>query len=132
MYVMVCGSRSIKEKKWVFQCIEKYLKQIEIDDFVLIEGGANGVDLLAREWAVVRGIKIEEATPEWNKYGYAAGIIRNKKMVEKADYVLILWDGTSRGTKSDIDYAIKMNKNHKIFLYPNVEPLSESISEPKT
>lgn len=125
MHVMVCGSRSIKDKKWVFQCIEKCIKRLDCsDDFTLIEGGAKGVDSFAKEWAQVRGIKTAEAKPEWDKYGYAAGIIRNKKMVEKSDYVLILWDGISRGTKSDIDFSKKLNKKYELFIYPSLEPSS--------
>ena len=119
---MVCGSRSIKDKKWIFRCIEAYLKKENISDFSLIEGGANGVDQIAREWAMVRNIPVIEAKPEWNKYGIAAGIIRNHKMIEQADYVLILWDGASRGTKSDIDFAIKLGKKYKIEYYKTSQP----------
>ena len=39
---------------------------------------------------------------------------RNKKMAEVCDYVICFWDGKSRGTKSMIDYALKMNKPIKI------------------
>ena len=31
-------------------------------------------------------------------------------MVEYSDEVLIIWDGTSKGTKYTADYAKKMNK----------------------
>ena len=122
MNLMVCGSRSIKDKNWIFRCIEAYLKKENISDFSLIEGGANGVDQIAREWAMVRNIPVIEAKPEWNKYGIAAGIIRNHKMIEQADYVLILWDGASRGTKSDIDFAIKLCKKYKIEYYKTSQP----------
>ena len=119
---MVCGSRSITDKKWICNTIEKYVNDKKIEDFTLIEGGAKGVDQIAREWATVRNIHVMEVKAEWNKFGGCAGIVRNRKMVEMADYVLILWDGISRGTKSDIDFAIKLGKKYKIEYYKTSQP----------
>ena len=45
------------------------------------------------------------------KYGRAAGPLRNEKMVECADLVVAFWDGRSRGTKSLIKYAQSRNKD---------------------
>jgi uncharacterized phage-like protein YoqJ len=44
-------------------------------------------------------------------YGKAAPILRNQKMVEISDMVLVIWDGQSKGTKSTIQYAKKLQKN---------------------
>ena len=131
MNLMICGSRSIKDKKWVFKCIKDYVSEIGIEDFTVVEGEAEGVDRIAWEWATVRGIKVIKRPAEWGKYGKIAGRIRNREMVKIADYVLILWDGVSPGTKSDIDYAIEMNKSRSVFIYPSDSKV-EKLSFPKT
>lgn len=43
-------------------------------------------------------------------YGKAAPLKRNKKMVELCDIALIIWDGSSKGTKHTIDYVTKIGK----------------------
>ena len=45
-----------------------------------------------------------------------APLIRNKEIVEIADYIISFWDGKSRGTKFTIDYAKKLNKKVKIYV----------------
>ena len=42
---------------------------------------------------------------EWDVYGKAAGPIRNKAMIDKADALIAFWDGDSRGTKDCIKHA---------------------------
>ncbi len=57
---------------------------------------------------------------DWDAHGKAAGPIRNKTMIDKADGLIAFWDGKSRGTKNCIECAtdkgipvliIPINKN---------------------
>ncbi|MCR5605754.1 MAG: DUF2493 domain-containing protein [Treponema sp.] len=117
--LMICGSRSIKDENWIFKQIDEYIESLKASgrltditsELEIIHGGASGVDSIADLWAKSHNLKISVVKPEWNIYGRSAGIRRNKIMVDMADYVLILWDGNSRGTKSDIDFAVRANKN---------------------
>lgn len=58
---------------------------------------------------------------DWDKYGRAAGPIRNKQMLEyileENPIVAAFWDGKSRGTKNMIDQASKADVECKIFMY---------------
>ena len=76
----------------------------------IISGGAKGVDTIARRFAEERGIKLTEFLPEYSKYGKSAPIIRNKMIVNNADAVLAIWDGSSKGTAFTIDFAKKQGK----------------------
>ena len=51
-----------------------------------------------------------EFLPEYDKYGRAAPIVRNKKIVDYADKIIAFWDGQSKGTCSVIEYARKAGK----------------------
>lgn len=80
----------------------------------IISGGAKGIDTLAAQYAKSNGIPLTEYLPNYDKYGRAAPIVRNKQIVSEADKVLALWDGKSRGTLSSIRFAKKMGKEIQI------------------
>ena len=101
MKIAVVGSRGIKS--------------LELDDYLtnadeIVSGGAVGVDSCATDYAIKNGIKATVFTPEYKRYGRAAPIIRNKKIVDYADKVIVFWDGSSKGTLSVIRYAEKTKK----------------------
>ena len=82
----------------------------------IVSGGAAGVDSCASAYAKKHGIKLVEFLPDYNGFGRAAPIVRNKLIVEYADEVLAFWDGSSRGTLSAIRYSEKLGKPCKIII----------------
>lgn len=106
--LMVCGSRTITDEKLVFSKLDEYFALHK--NLAILSGGARGVDSIGEKWANLHNVPIERFLPDWKKYGRRAGIIRNKQMVEAADYVMIFWNGTSKGTKSVIDFCQKQQK----------------------
>ena len=102
MKLLIAGSRSIKEFD-----LSGY---VPTDTEFIISGGANGVDALAEEYADKNRLSKIIIRPRYDLYGRAAPIKRNEIMVDMADSVLVIWDGSSRGTKYTIDQAKKKNK----------------------
>jgi hypothetical protein len=100
---------------------------ITLDDYIkvrpdtVISGGAKGIDTIAWAWAVDNHIEIIVIRPEYNKYGKGAPLKRNETIVEKADKILALWDGISKGTKYVIDYAEKLGKDIEVIIIKDVE-----------
>ena len=118
--LLVCGSRGITDTNWVKSQIDSYWywNLACYEDLIMIEGAARGVDLIAKEYAEENNwTQIKEYPAEWDKYGKSAGPIRNEIMVKEADEVLILWDGSSRGTLNDIHLCEKYNKPFKVIIY---------------
>lgn len=121
--VLVCGSRSITDAPWVYSQIEKYTQELirsnptNLNNPVLIEGEARGVDTIAKNYALEHNWSIEPYPAEWDKYGKSAGYIRNDTMVKEADFVIVLWDGQSRGTKHDIDLCRRYNRPYVLVIY---------------
>lgn len=76
----------------------------------IVSGGARGVDTLAAEYAQQNNIPITVFKPDYEKYGRAAPIVRNRKIVDYADEVLAFWDGCSKGTLSVIQYCNKIGR----------------------
>lgn len=127
--LLVCGSRSISDAAWIKEQISLYVKELNIWLFELsvIEGGAKGVDSFAGEWAIENEVPLEIFKPDWKRFGKGAGVVRNKQMVLAADFVLILWDGISKGTKNDIDLCKKENKTHKVVIKPVKDPVKKTV-----
>ena len=101
MKIAIVGSRSITPPD-----LDDYISDVD----EIVSGGAIGVDSYAAEYARKKGLNLTEFLPEYKIYGRAAPIVRNKKIVDYADKVLVFWDGSSRGTRSVIEYAKKVGK----------------------
>ena len=106
MRVAVIGSRSIEVSD-----LGAYLPQPCTE---IVSGGAAGVDRCAAAYAEAHGIALVEFLPQYEKYGRAAPIVRNKQIVEYADTVWAFWDGHSKGTLSVIRYCEKTGKPCRI------------------
>lgn len=101
MKVAVVGSRGLEISN-----LGEYISNAE----EIVSGGAVGVDSCAANYAKRNGIKLTLFLPEYERYGRAAPIIRNKKIVDYADEIIVFWDGNSKGTLSVIKYAEKTGK----------------------
>jgi hypothetical protein len=79
------------------------------EELTIISGDASGADTWAEIYATYKKYNLKVFTPEWDKFGKKAGIIRNKAMIDEADLVIAFWDGKSKGTKFSIDYTRQNN-----------------------
>lgn len=102
MKLGVVGSRGI-----IGVTLDEYITD---DVAEIVTGGAVGVDTCAAEYAERMGLRLTVFLPEYKRYGRAAPIVRNKKIVDYADKIIAIWNGKSRGTRSVINYAKKAEK----------------------
>lgn len=107
--IAIVGSREYGDMK----AVRAFVRSIPKGSTV-VSGGARGVDTVAAEEAVLRGLTVSTHSALWGKHGKSAGFLRNKQIVEEADEVVAFWDGKSRGTKHTIDLARKAGKPVKI------------------
>ena len=109
--IVIAGSRDYNNypeaKQFINAVIQKLNKGTKI---IFLSGGCRGADMLGEQYAVECGYPIERYPAQWDKYGKAAGVIRNQAMAELCDYVICFWDGKSRGTKAMIESAQKAGK----------------------
>ena len=71
----------------------------------IIQGEQRGADLLAKEWAESRGIKVEGYPADWEKHKKAAGPIRNKQMIDEGKPHLVIAFPGGNGTKNMVALA---------------------------
>jgi hypothetical protein len=79
----------------------------------IVCGCAKGADTHGRAWAEFRGIPIKFFPAEWDAYGKQAGPIRNTKMAENADALILVWNGRSPGSAS----MLKIAKIYKLTIH---------------
>jgi hypothetical protein len=95
--VLVCGSRFYTDYRKVLE----QLKRLDVG--LVIAGGCRGADYLAVKAARECGLSYVEFPADWQKFGKAAGPIRNAKMLKegKPDFVLVFHPdiASSKGSK---------------------------------
>ena len=127
MKVIIAGPRyKDPVNKIPFDNYSLVVQAIEQSGYEITEvvcGMAIGVDRLGETWAIANTISVNEMPANFNKYGKAAGPIRNREMAEYADAAVIVWDGKSRGTRNMINEMIRKKKPYYLLM-------TESEDEP--
>ena len=107
MRIAIIGSRDVAVTD-----IGRYVSGVD----EIVSGGAVGVDFCAEEYAKKNRIKFTVFLPQYEQYGRAAPIVRNKKIVDYSDKIIAFWNGSSKGTLSVIKYAQKTGKPLEVVL----------------
>lgn len=102
MRVLVCGGRDYRNPQAVYSALDA------LDGVTcIIEGGAQGADCYAAEWADKTGTPHMQFNADWKAYRRAAGPIRNKRMLDEGKPDLVLAFPGGRGTANMISQAQK-------------------------
>ena len=108
MKIAVIGSRDIVPN------IEKIIRDIQkitAEKPIIISGGAKGTDQQAKKAAQQMRWEYIEYRPNYELYNKkSAPIIRNKMIIDEAEYIIAYWNGESKGTAQAIEYAKKKGK----------------------
>ena len=110
------GSSSSRGYAHMHTQYREFIKEQYPQCRVIVTGGKQFDPLpnnLGREYTIIN------REPNWrlypkNKHGYRAFAERNKE-IAKADVLIALWDGKSRGTKMTIDFARRAGKRVDIW-----------------
>lgn len=104
MRVIIAGGRDFDDYEAVCRAVE----QSGFDMTEVISGGATGADELGEWWAYQHGVPFGRCSADWERWGHAAGPIRNREMADMADALIALPGG--RGTA---DMVRQMRKRGK-------------------
>lgn len=113
--LLVSGSRNFEDYNYMSWHLDHIHMKHEY--LTIVHGDCpKGADFLARCWAQYRGVPEERYPADWNKYGKAAGFIRNQKMVDTyPDEAWFFPKGVSRGTWDCFDKAVKAGIPYVVF-----------------
>lgn len=122
-YCIVCGGRHFDDEELLTKTLDKYYKKKGNGHLKIVSGHASGADVLAEHWAKMHAVPLIVIPADWNKYGRAAGPIRNREMLgfiireSKNPEIIAFWDGKSRGTKNMISQGEKVGVNVRKVMY---------------
>ena len=102
MRVAIVGSRSIPLE--VYPQIVPFIPDNATE---IISGCAAGADQIAELYASDQKLPLRTFRPDYKRYRKRAPLMRNREIVIASDYVLVLWDGTSRGSANVIQSCIQ-------------------------
>lgn len=100
--ILVCGGRDYFDKDVVFRVLDRVFPKM------IIEGGAEGADTMARLWANSRGVHVATVIAQWSKLGKKAGPLRNEAMILLEPDLVLAFPG-GRGTEHMVRTAKKAN-----------------------
>jgi hypothetical protein len=110
MKTIVAGSRLFNDMGILHHVLHDI---VPWDITVVISGRAQGADMLGEQWAEFNNVPLIRFPADWDKFGKAAGPIRNKEMADHGDALVAFLDVKgSTGTANMIETWKKWTKVH--------------------
>lgn len=102
--VVIAGSRHFNDYALFCSVVDQCLSRIRQEyELIILSGHCSGTDRMAERYAKENGLKIVIYPADWS-LGRRAGPLRNKKMVDAADFAIAFPSG-GPGTRSLIQFA---------------------------
>ena len=117
----VVGTRHVVNRDMAFSAMSKFIswlrhkhkKRVE----TIVSGGATGADTYAQEYAEDNGLRFVLHEPMKSKPSPQRFFDRNQLIANECDYMLALWDGSSRGTRDVVRRALAREAHVYAFFY---------------
>jgi YspA, cpYpsA-related SLOG family len=110
MNILICGSLDWND----FPTIKKYLEEVKNQSqavITIIHGGCKGADSIGGYLAQQLGFQVRVFKADWNKYGKAAGPIRNQQMlVEGSPNLVVAFHNDLENSKGTLDMVSRARK----------------------
>lgn len=103
MRLLICGGRDYTDQGKMYAFLDELKKNMPID--AIIEGDARGADRLAGFWARKNKIDNLKYKADWDKHGKAAGILRNRQMLDEGKPDMVIAFPGGRGTENMVYIA---------------------------
>jgi hypothetical protein len=118
-HLLVTGDRNYINKKLITKFfIDEILPNYPTDNYDFVHGACKGADLLTASVAEKLGYEILGDPANWEKYGRAAGPIRNQELVRMLPSVVLVFHDdlkNSKGTRSCLNELAKVMKKNPIY-----------------
>lgn len=102
--VLACGGRDYGDGEKVSQVLDA-LNAGPRPIGRLVHGAARGADNLAALWAMTRHVPAVPYQADWEKYGKAAGPLRNQRMLDNEQVDLVVAFPGGKGTRDMVQRA---------------------------
>ena len=103
--LVIAGGREFSNYEILRDACLKVLLKSQWEDIEIVSGCARGADVLGERFALEQGFVVKLFPADWDRFGKAAGMIRNSEMARYGNVLIAFWDGKSNGTKNMIAEA---------------------------
>jgi hypothetical protein len=108
--VLVCGDRHWRNREKIYRYLDKLREKTEAP-LTIIEGCAQGADRMAGEWAADHRLNCMQFPAQWDRYGRAAGPIRNQQMLDEGKPELVVaFHPDLTQSKGTLDMVVRSRK----------------------
>ncbi len=114
--IIIAGARTFNDYYLLKSKLDFFLQNLDKNKIEIVCGCCNGADTLGMKYAFKHNIPVKFFEPDWSK-GKIAGPMRNEEMAKYSNYLVLFWDGQSRGSKNMLYAARKYNLKIKIIYY---------------
>jgi hypothetical protein len=121
MKLAVFGSRSIADNRVKIEIADFFNRHPDFNMLITTQE-PKGVCALAQVYAKENAIPLELHFLNIKRYARGAFEHRSDEVIESADFILLIHDGESRGTKNELARVKKFNKPYK---YIHLEKTTE-------
>ena len=116
MKLIIAGGRKFDNYTLLKSEVNKFIQFHNDTNITVISGGATGADNLGERYARENNLILSRKNADWNKYGRAAGPIRNEEMAKEGTHLIAFWNGSKvrSGTYNMICIAQKYNLIYRV------------------
>lgn len=117
-FCLVIGSRSFTDYKLLAEKMDKMLQNMQGKRIIIVSGGADGTDTLAKRYAEEREYKLYVINADWSQ-GNKAGFVRNEEMhrfiaSHENRGCIAFWDGENKETQHSFTLSKKYNNQLRV------------------
>lgn len=128
--LVVFGTRGYQDRKEFHEELCNYIEQFEDKPILFVSGAApSGADDLIIRWCRKFKYPCLAMPADWDKFGKAAGFIRNTEMAKISNAGLGFWDGQSPGTRQMISELDYYEISHRVVKIPEMPKPQKWIGE---
>lgn len=95
MKIIIAGERNLPV---TYEWIDRAIRASGFDVTEVVSGRGGNVDLMGEEWAERNDKPVTFFPADWGNLGRSAGPIRNSKMAEYGEGLILLWTGKGTGS----------------------------------
>jgi hypothetical protein len=115
----IFGSQNYEDQKEFSLYLQNWIEENKKPN-IIISGGGQGVDILARKFAIDKGIPLEEVQIDKNSYGKRAEYMRNGQIAVLCNYFLIFNEKNEENNRISNDIIEKARFMEKKVIVYNI------------
>lgn len=110
MRTVIAGCRTVPETAEAVAALDGLIRERGLVVTEVVSGTCRGGDRVGEAWAEANSVSVSRFPAEWEKFGRAAGPVRNARMAEVAEQVILILDRPLEETRGSLSMSREAGK----------------------